>query len=66
MCILNLLQFERTYFPFFLCLPSLDFKTLFLGQEVGMRFKALHNESNIIGCVAETISVETVVISHYH
>ena len=32
---------------------SLDFKTFFPGLEVGMRFKTLHNESNIICCVVK-------------
>ena len=30
-----------------LCVNNFDFKILFLVIEVGMRFKALHNESNI-------------------
>ena len=38
---------------------SLDFKTLFLGLEVIMRFKTLHNESNIICCVVN-------ITLHYH
>ena len=44
-CILDLLQFESTYFFFWV--SSLDFKTLFLGLEVGIRFKGLRNESSI-------------------
>ena len=38
---------------------SLDFKTLFLGLEVVMRFKGLHNESNNICCVVK-------ITSHYY
>ena len=34
---------------------SLDFKTLFLGLEVAMRFKALYNENNIC-CVVKITS----------
>ena len=32
---------------------SLDLKILFLGLEVGMRFKPLHDESNIIHCLVK-------------
>ena len=32
---------------------SIDFKTLFLELEVGVRFEALHNERNIIHCVGK-------------
>lgn len=41
---------------FFLCLAILNFKRLFLLLEVGMRFIALHNESNYKWCVVEYIS----------
>ena len=48
--ILNLLQFGNTLFPLFLYAV---FKELFLHLEVGMRFKALHNDSNTKCCVGE-------------
>ena len=47
MCLLDLMEFESTYFLFLALCPSLKFKTFFLGLEVGMRFKALLDESNI-------------------
>ena len=47
MCILDLMQFESTYFLSLALCPSLNFKTLFLVLEVEMTFKTLLDESNI-------------------
>ena len=38
---------------FFLCFSILNFKTLILSLEVGMKLKALHNKSNTKYCVVE-------------
>ena len=64
--ILDLLQFESIFFPFFRCVSSPDFKPLFFRIEVGMRFMPLLNESNIMLCCGNTLVVESVVTSHYH
>ena len=39
--------------PFFIFFSILDFKTLFLRLEVGIRLKVLHYENNTICCVVE-------------
>ena len=36
---------------------SLDFEAVFLGLEVEMRFKALHNRNNIICCAVKIIII---------
>ena len=59
--ILDLLQFESIFFPFFRCVSSPDFKPLFFRIEVGMRFMPLLNESNIMLCCGNTLVVESVV-----
>ena len=64
MCIFYLLQSDTS--PFFLSVNSLDLKTLLLGLEVGLRFKAWLNESSIIYYVVRDGSeMETEITSHY-